>query len=219
MTQVTTGSVARDLVLLHGGLYDSSSWDLVVRHLEREAVGAFRSIVVLDFPGSGRKRGSPNVDSSRSEIIDELNADVRAAGAQHAVLVGHSVAATLVVEMVLRQRYEALCIITGPVLEPGQPAAELFGNSTFGSEPHKVGYPADPETTDPMAMHRLRFTLDMTDADADAWLADVGKNVVPSSIMSTPFPGIDTARLPPVTYVVADRSPVFPVDWQERFAH
>jgi pimeloyl-ACP methyl ester carboxylesterase len=208
----------KDLVLLHGGLYNSRCWDGVVAAFAETPSCPFRRVLQLDMPGHGTKRGQDTTAMSRDEIVTELDAEVGAAGLQSTVLVGHSVAGTVLTELAARRAYAGLCFVTTAILEPGHVAADIFVDAPHGSDPDHVGYPVDPASVSSREMDRLRFCLDMSPDEADAWLDDCHNDVIPPAVMNTPGKEIDPASLPPMTYIVATRNPVFPVEWQERFA-
>jgi pimeloyl-ACP methyl ester carboxylesterase len=207
-----------DLVLLHGGLYNSSCWDAVVAAFGETSPCPFGRVLQLDMPGHGTKRGRDTTAMSRDDVVSELDADIRTAGFTSPVLVGHSVAGTLLTELAARSRYAGLCFVTTAILEPGQVAADIFIDAPHGSDPDHVGYPADPAHVSSREMDRLRFCLDMAPDEAGAWLDDCHNDIIPRAVMNTPGKEIDPRSLPPMTYVIATRNPVFPVEWQERFA-
>jgi len=208
----------RDLVFVHGGLYNATCWDGVVAELRTMDPPRFGDIVQLDLPGAGTKRDRRLEDLTRDAIVDELCAEVRDAGLDNPVLIGHSISGTLLPLMARQLDLTAICFVTTAILAPGQIGNDLFGNGRFGDDPERVGYPADPATTTPREMDRIRFCLDFTDEEAEHWLDHCYDDAPNMALMTTPATSIDSASLPPVTYIRALRSPVFPLEWQDRFA-
>jgi pimeloyl-ACP methyl ester carboxylesterase len=207
-----------DLVLLHGGLYNAACWDPVVDRLRGADRPSFDTIVQLDIPGAGTKRHRRLEDVSCDDIAAELCDEVGRAGVSDAVLIGHSIAGTLMPLMCRHFSFDALCFVSTAILAPGQIGNDLFGDRRFGDRPDQVGYPADPATTSLRDMDRLRFCLDFTPEQSEHWLDHCYEDAPNMAIMTTPAPGIDPSTLPPVTYVRTLRSPVFPLEWQDRFA-
>jgi pimeloyl-ACP methyl ester carboxylesterase len=181
------------------------------------APGGFGRIVQLDIPGSGAKRGRPDT-LTRLEVVAELQSEIEAAGLDRPTLIGHSVAGTLLTELVRVYRFRAVCFLTTAILGEGQIAGEMFGATAHGVDPDHVGFPADPSLVSGREMDRLRFCQDEDPEFAEAWLDDCHNDIIPRKMMSTPGRGVHVSALPPTTYVVATGSPVFPVEWQLRFA-
>jgi pimeloyl-ACP methyl ester carboxylesterase len=207
-----------DLVLIHGGLYNSRCWDGMVAALDDLHPSRFGDIIQLDIPGAGTKRERPRDAPTVAEAIDELCAEVRAASLTDPVLIGHSIAGALLPSIAGEVEFSALCFLSTAILAPGQIGNDLFGTTSFGEDPEHVGYPADPRTTSPREMDRIRFCLDFTDEEAEEWLDHCYADAPFDALMATPAGAIDERTLPPVTYVRTLRSPVFPLEWQDRFA-
>src|SRR3954447_19719431 len=160
----------RDLVFVHGGLYNGTCWDRVVAELRHIDPPRFGDIVQLDLPGAGTKRHRRMDDLSRDAIVDELCVEVRQADLVKPVLIGHSIAGTILPIMAEQIELTAVCFITPAILAPGQIGNDLFGDGQFGEDPQRVGYPADPASTTLREMDRIRFCQDFTDEEADRWL-------------------------------------------------
>jgi len=191
----------------------------MVASLRTSRPGAFGRILQLDIPGCGAKRGRDTSGLSRRDVVDELNAEVARAGVRGAMLVGHSAANMLLPDMARQGGdYAGLCVLAGPILRPGEKGSEIFGQGVHGSEPDKVGYPVDPRSVTAEELRRAMFCLDMTPAQAAAFLAECASHVVPRRMLSDPAEAFDPAALPPASYVLTRRNPVFPAEWQRRFA-
>jgi pimeloyl-ACP methyl ester carboxylesterase len=75
------------VVLVHGGSFAGSCWDLVVEQLELEG----RPVLAVDLPGRGAHPAPPEeitFDRAAASVV----ADIDAAGFEDVVLVGHSLA-------------------------------------------------------------------------------------------------------------------------------
>jgi pimeloyl-ACP methyl ester carboxylesterase len=210
-------SGVRDLVFLHGGLFNSSCWDAVVADLRSVDPAPFGRIPQLDIPGAGTKRDRPRDVPTVAAAIVELCDEVRAPSLTLPVLIGHSIAGALMPSMARELDVSDVCFLSAAILAPGQIGHDLFGTTVFGADPDHVGYPADPATTSRREMDRLRFCLDRTDEQAEQWLDHCYHDTPFDALMATPATAIDERALPPVTYVRTLRSPVFPLEWQERF--
>jgi pimeloyl-ACP methyl ester carboxylesterase len=207
-----------DLVFIHGGLYNSTCWDAVVAVLGERDPRPFGRTLQLDIPGAGTKRERPRNEPTVAGVIDELSAEIHAASLRSPVLIGHSIAGALLPSIARQVELSALCFLSTAILAPGQIGNDLFGSTSFGEDPDHVGYPADPRTTSQRQMDRIRFCLDFTDEQSEQWLDHCYEDTPFESLMATPAAAIDESTLPPVTYVRTLRSPVFPLEWQDRFA-
>jgi pimeloyl-ACP methyl ester carboxylesterase len=75
------------VVLVHGGSFAGSCWDLVVERLEQRG----RSVLAVDLPGRGAHPAASaeiTIDSAAASVVG----DIDAAGFGDVVLVGHSLA-------------------------------------------------------------------------------------------------------------------------------
>src|ERR1700736_3531722 len=109
----------RDVVFLHGGLYNATCWDRVVaalRSLDPQPCGR---IVQLDIPGAGTKNTRPVDTLTRDDVVAELCSEVLDARLDSPVLIGHSLAGTLMPHMAQRVEFSALCFVTTAILAPG----------------------------------------------------------------------------------------------------
>jgi pimeloyl-ACP methyl ester carboxylesterase len=209
----------RDLVLLHGGLYDASCWSGVVDRLRAMPSPPFRKILTCDAPGAGAKRGREVASLSRQDVVREINAEVRAAGVSNAMLVCHSAANMLLQDLLLEgDLYGQLCSLAGPVLAPGELGSEIFGEGVYGSQPGKIGYALDPKSATREEMQRARFCLDMDEAQSAEMLARLAANKWPMRVGTDPSVAFVSGSIPPATYILTLRNPIFPLEWQQLYA-
>ncbi len=84
------------VVFLHGAQHDHSVWILQSRYLAHHG----RAVLAVDLPGHGRSDGPPL--ASVEAMADWTLALLRAAGARHASLVGHSMGSLIALETASR---------------------------------------------------------------------------------------------------------------------
>lgn len=157
-TEATTASLAPDhatiryrvygqgqpaIVLVHGWSCDSGYWDS-----QLDALAVAHTVVTLDLAGHGKSTTGGRKDWSMENFGADVAAVVQAVGAQHAVLVGHSMGGPVVLEAARR--------LPGRVLG-------IVGVDTFGD----IAHPYPKEMTAPIlkAMRRdfAKATADFAD--------------------------------------------------------
>ncbi len=79
-----------NFAFLHGGGQGSWVWDQLVA-----AIGPEHTILLLDIPGCGTKRGRETAGMGIDQIADELLGDIEASALSDVVLLGHSAAGTI----------------------------------------------------------------------------------------------------------------------------
>lgn len=97
------------IAMVHGALDDHSIWALQSRSLAHHGC----SVLAVDLPGHGRSAGPAlaSVESLGEWLVDVL----RAAGAERAVLVGHSMGALIALEAAARLGSDAIgLVMVGP---------------------------------------------------------------------------------------------------------
>lgn len=208
-----------DFALLHGGGQGSWVWDGTIAALAAQSGGTARCLA-LDVPGCGTKRTRDTGAIGFDEIAPELVAEIEAAGMRDVVLVGHSQAGSTLPAMaklrpgLLRRLIYLTC--TAP--EPGRTSTELMGEGLHGASDTEVGWPVDPATHTYAQRFRAMFCNDMTDADADAFLARLGSDMWPMSAYSQREWTYDHLTAIPSTFILCLQDMALPPLWQERFA-
>jgi pimeloyl-ACP methyl ester carboxylesterase len=208
-----------DFAFLHGGGQGSWVWDETIAEVERQSGGAARCLA-LDIPGCGLKRDRDTAQVGYPEIGPELIGDIEGAGMADVVLVGHSRAgSTLPLLAKLRpDLFRRLIYVTCQACPPGQTSAELMGNCRHGESETEVGWPVDPASASIEERLRAMFTNDMTSAQADAFMAKLGKDDWPA--LTHAHSEWEYDHLDPAisTYVLCDRDNSLTPPWQHRFA-
>lgn len=208
-----------DYALLHGGVQGGWVWDETVAALRRQSTGDVGRTLALDIPGCGAKRGRATDALGLDEIAAELIADIEAAGARDAVLVGHSQAGTVLPRLLelrpglFRQAVYVSCI--APL------AGQTVGNYRSGlpggdSQPTSQAPP--PPAASLHDLVRPMFCNDMSPEQAEAFLAKLGEDAWPRSSYVASDWRYDHLDATPAAYFVCLRDAVVPATWQEIFA-
>jgi pimeloyl-ACP methyl ester carboxylesterase len=213
-------SEAVDYAFLHGGGQGGWVWEATIEALGRQTGGAFGRALALDAPGCGAKRGRSGEDLDPEAIAAELVGDIEAAGLKDVVLVGHSQAGMELPFMLeLRpQLFRRAVYVTCSAPPPGRTTLSMMGTSVHGANPDEVGWPVDPETHDMHARFLAMFCNDMSPAEADGFLARLGKDMWPAPTYSASNWRYDHLGAVPASYVICLQDQSLPPPWQEAFA-
>ncbi len=205
-----------DFALLHGGGQGSWVWDDVVQRLE--AAGA--RVLALDVPGCGTKRGRDVSALTADEAAAELIADCHSAGLSDIVLVGHSLAGSILPRMakLAPELIAKLVYVTCSAPLPGVSFRGQMGEGLQGSHPDQVGWPVDPAKHSADERYRLMFCNDMSHDEATAFLAKMGKDEWPMDPLTCTDHSYDHLAAVPSTYIVCLQDAGLPPVWQLRFA-
>jgi pimeloyl-ACP methyl ester carboxylesterase len=211
-----TGS---NFAFVHGGGQGSWVWDETIAALAAQSGGSARCLA-LDAPGCGTKRDRDTAEIAFDDIARELVADIAAAGMEEVILVGHSQAG-----MVLPRIAELapglvakLVYVTCSAPPPGMTTLERMGDGLHGEHPDQVGWPVDPRTSTMAERFRVMFCNDMAPAEADAFLAKLGRDMWPASSYLYRDWRYDHLGAIPATFVLCLQDMSLPPVWQERFA-
>jgi pimeloyl-ACP methyl ester carboxylesterase len=206
-----------DYVFLHGGAQGGWVWDETITALSQQTDGRFGRALVLDVPGCGTKRGRAAAGLGPDEIAAELIGEIEAAGLGDALLVGHSQAGTVLPRLLERAPglFRRAVYVSAIAPLPGQTVLN-----------HREGLPgaeaatswSDEPPGDPRERFRALFCNDMTDAQADAFLAKLGADAWPAATYAASDWRYDHLGAIPASYVVCLQDAVLPVAWQEIFA-
>lgn len=209
-----------DLVFLHGGHQGSWVWDETIAALEHQLEHRPR-IHTLDVIGCGKKRGATTDGLNMNDVVEDLVADLDNLDLGRTLIVGHSQAG-LVIPFLLARRSQNLArvlYVACAAPPPQRSLVDLMGTGISGTHPDTVGYPLDPATTPPRELFAAMFCNDMSAAEADHFLAQLGKDAWPSAVRTEhaawPY---DAAHAVPSTYVVTLQDAVLGRRWQKEFA-
>lgn len=201
---------------LHGGGQGSWVWAELKNLLE--ARGA--SVQLLDVPGCGVKRGRDVASLSAQGVARELVDDIDAAGPDPVILVGHSLAGSILPRMaaLAADRISHLVYISCSAPLPGVSFRGQMGTGLQGDHPDQVGWPVDPAKHSADERYRLMFCNDMTVAEADAFLAKMGQDIWPMDPLECVDHRYDHLVAVDSTYIICLRDAGLPPVWQRRFA-
>lgn len=194
-------------VFLHGGVQGGWVWSDTLSALSQQ--DAASRTLVLDIPGCGAKRGRDTAAVSFDDIVSELVAEVQAAGVTDAVLVGHSQAGTVLPRMVEQAPalFRRLVYVACVAPKPGE--SVLAG--TVGEAP-----PKDPAAIQELV--RRQFCNDMGPAQAEGFLAKLGRDGWPQSAYQETGWRYDHLGAPPATYVFCLQDEAVSAERQEQAA-
>ena len=211
-----------DFAFLHGGGQGGWVWDetIAAMKLQSAQTGASNRYLALDAPGCGAKRGRDTGAIAFAEIAPELVRDIEAAGLSDVVLVGHSQAGMTLPGMAeaAPSLIRKLVYVTCSAPQQGKTTIEKMGSGLHGAHPDEVGWPVDPEASTVEQRFRAMFCNDMNAADADAFLAKLGKDMWPAACYTQRDWRFDHLAAIPSTFVLCLQDMSLPPVWQERFA-
>jgi len=207
-------------IFLHGGGQGSWVWETTLAALRQQSSGDCGQLLTLDVPGCGRKRQLETGKLQFDDIVEELLADIEASGLEDSVLIGHSQGGQVIVALADRrpELFRRLIHVSCSIPRPGQTLLQMMGDRVRSDNGDEVGWPADPATTDHRTLQAMMFCNDMTPAQKDAFLAELGADHWPVSSYTFTGWAFDNPNKVPTTYIVCERDNIIPVDWQERFA-
>lgn len=206
-------------VFLHGGGQGSWVWDETIAALA-ELSGGTAHCLALDVPGCGAKRGRDTSAISFDDILQELLADIDAAGLADIVMVGHSQAGTVLPRLAALRTglFRRLIHVSASSPVAGDTVGDMIGTGLHGASETQVGWPLDPASHSMAERYRLMFCNDMEPVAADHFLARLGEDMWPmSSYAETNWSYHHLAAIP-ASYVLCERDNSLPAPWQERFA-
>jgi pimeloyl-ACP methyl ester carboxylesterase len=207
------------LILLHGGQHGSWCWEPLVSTLRAD--GETRRIIALDMPGCGHKRAAEGHGNDRiDDIAAGLVAELRGAGVQGAVLLGHSIAGVLMPRMatLAPDLFAHLVFLATAVPEQGQSVMQMFGGGLQGEDPDHIGWPLDPATVDPLELSKAMFGADLGPEQLSWLLSEVAQDHIAESLQYEPVDRRGYRGLVESTYILTLRDAVLPVAWQRKFA-
>lgn len=211
----------RAMAFLHGGRQGSWVWDETIEAIRMQDGDGARTMLALDVPGCGTKRGPDTAAMSWADVISDLSNDIVRSGVQDFVLVGHSQAGTILprVSASLGKTIGNLVYVTCCAPLPGQSIQSMMGTGVHGSDPDSVGWPIDPATNDFQQVMARMFCNDMTESQQASLFARMAGNEWPAACGTEAQDwGYDESQSMPSAYVIACADAILPVEWQHRFA-
>lgn len=210
---------AANFAFLHGGGQGSWVWAETIAALEAQSGGKVRTLA-LDVPGCGTKRERDTSAITFDDIARELVADVEASGLRDVVLVGHSQAGMPLPRMAefAPGLFRRLVHVSCSAPPAGTTVIECVGDGLHGERDDQIGWPVDPKTATMEERFRVMFCNDMAPADADAFLAGLGRDMWPASSYAYRDWRYDHLAAIASTFVVCLQDQILPPVWQERFA-
>ena len=179
--------------------------------------GHHRTVVALDVPGCGEKRGRDLAALDLDGVVTELLADIRATGHSDIVLVGHSLAGALMPRMAERapDLVKRLICLTCSAPPAGTSYAALIGSSLHGERDDAVGWPVDRADHGLDERNRIMFCTDMTEDAVDAFLGRLGQDDWPIDVVLRTDWRYDHLAAIPSSYILCERDGILPPAWQE----
>lgn len=209
-----------DFAFLHGGGQGGWVWDETIAALEKQTDGGYGRALALDVPGCGSKRGRNTENLAFQDILRELITDLEAAAMEDVVLAGHSQAGTVLpwLAQLRPDLFRRLVYVSCSIPLPGQTVIEMIGDDVHGASDDHVGWPVDPNTTDPRTRTQIMLCNDMNDGETAAFMARLGGDQWPASSYVETHWHFEGPGKVPASYVVCLRDNILPVPWQEKFA-
>ncbi|EJU11941.1 alpha/beta hydrolase [Sphingomonas sp. LH128] len=205
-----------NFAFLHGGGQGDWVWRDTIAALHLQEPDAVGTVLGLNVPGCGAKRQRRTDDLTIDDIARELIADIEDAGMRDVVIVGHSQAGQVIPFMAQMRPdlFRRLVYVTCSLPLPGQTVLEMIGAipaSTHG-DTAAAGARLSQER------YRALFCNDMPPTQADAFLAELGRDTWPARTYSATDWKFEIARPIPSTFVLCRTDPCLPMAWQETFA-
>jgi pimeloyl-ACP methyl ester carboxylesterase len=170
-------------------------------------------VFALDTPGAGSKRGQRTDDWTITALARLLNDELRAAQVHAATFMGHSLAGVLMPAMTAEDPSLFADLVYLQTSAPNE------GQSIMQQMADIAGSTGQ---TDRSRMARLRrlFGLDLSDEMLRWMVREASQDATVRALAEEPVSraGYEPARLRTVAYVVAQRDPILPPEWQHRFA-
>lgn len=210
--------MSRSFVFLHGGGQGGWVWDDLIAALRLQGGERIGACLVLDVVGCGKKRGRPTAEVEVADLIDDLLADIDAAALGSAILVGHSQAGTILPRLLkARPALFAQVVYVSCVAPIGEQTSLSWLHTMPGAETSALGSASGPP---PGSRERFRmgFCNDMAEAEAEAFLDQLGPDQWPASSYRMTGWDYDHLDAVPSTYVQCLKDMALQPDWQAIFA-
>lgn len=127
------GTSERTFVMVHGIGVSSDYFEPLAHALHEHG-----NVLLLDLPGFG---GLPRPDRplTIAGFADIVHAGIEAEGVQDPVLIGHSMGAQVVVDLLARHHLASRAVLIGPVVNPAEPSLRQQAWRFFQSATHETG--------------------------------------------------------------------------------
>jgi pimeloyl-ACP methyl ester carboxylesterase len=207
-----------DFVFLHGAAQGSWVWREALDALERQTQGRFGRALTLDVPGCGTKRGRAEPGFGPDEIAAELLGDIEAAGFRDVVLVGHSLAGTILPRMVERrpELFRRLVFVSAAAPAPGRTFHDYQQTESARTRP--AAPPPTPGPVELRAILKPMLCNDMSGAEIETFLAKLGADAWPEQLSGYTAWRYDHLGRVPSSYVACLRDGILSVEGQQRLA-
>lgn len=208
-----------NFVFMHGGGQGSWTWNEAIDALKQQSNNNCRTLA-LDAPGCGTKRNRDTSTTTYAALVDELIADIEAAGMRDVILVGHSQAGCVMPRMAkLRpDLFKRLIYATCSSPQQGQTILEMMGKELRGKNNDEIGWAVDPATTPLEERYQKIFCNDMNSAQSERLIAEMSQDRWPVSIYAQRDWQYEHLIDTPSSYVIFLQDIALPVVWQQRFA-
>jgi pimeloyl-ACP methyl ester carboxylesterase len=206
---------------VHGGSQGSWVWDETIEALISQAGSRPIRTLALDVPGCGTKRGRGTSQLGAEDVASELISDLERANLKDLVLVGHSLAGTLLPLMAAAkpQLFKRLIYISCSAPLPGQSVRTMMGSCIRGSNKDEVEWPLDPKIHDIQSQLPVMFGNDMNQEQLASFMSQLGEDQWPEQVsLKVRNWRYDHLDATPSSYVVCLKDNILPVHWQEEFA-
>ncbi len=209
-----------DFAFLHGGGQGSWVWDETIAALKAQAAPEKHRFLALDAPGCGAKRGRDTSALAFAGITTELVEDIEAADMKDVVLVGHSQAGTSLPAMAAARPglFSRLIYVSCIAPDPGLTVQAMTATRIHGQGEGDGGRAFSDPGMSMAERYGLMFCNDMAPAQADAFIAKLGKDGWPPCCYVQCEWHYDHLVEFPTSYVLCLEDAILPLDWQERFA-
>ena len=211
--------MASNFVFIHGGGQGSWVWEQTIDALVIQSGGVCNTLA-LDVPGCGTKRGFDTSTLAFDDIIDSLAADIEAFGMDNAVLVGHSMAGTVMPRLAERRPdlFRHLIFASCSAPAPGQTIVELMGQGKQGENPDEVGWFVSLTEGSIQDRYEKIFCNDMEPGLKEILLEGMTRDSWPICSYSELDWQYNQLKEFPASYVVFLQDRALPVSWQRCFA-
>lgn len=206
--------------LLHGGGQGGWMWRETIEALRAQGGDSIGSILALDVPGCGSKRGRDTSALGPDDVAAELVSELEHAGLQDVVLVGHSMAGTILPIMAAQRPalFRRLVYVSACAPLPGQSVTSMMGAGAHGSNSQEVGWPLGLEENPIESQMQQMFCNDMTEGETASFVAQLGRDNWPDKTAVGTSWNYEHLGATRSSYVVCLRDGILPVPWQETFA-